>query len=91
LFFDRFFKLNKLAEHDLYSWGRGEYAVFGDGSNKNAKVPTKNESVKRIRDTEGIVIRRIKSCASQTLALTGNYDIITLININRGWSSLWLG
>lgn len=68
------------SEHDLYSWGRGEYAVFGDGSNKNAKVPTKNESVKRIRDTEGIVIRRIKSCASQTLALTED-------GVLYGWGS----
>jgi len=63
-----------LAAHDLYSWGRGEYAVFGDGSNKNLKSPTKNESVKRIRDTEGVIIKKIKSCGSQTLALTG-YNI----------------
>lgn len=58
------------AQHDLYSWGRGEYAVFGDGNNKNLKAPVKNESLQRMKDTEGVVFKRIKSCASQTLGLT---------------------
>lgn len=63
--------INKLAEHDLYSWGRGEYAVFGDGNNKNLKAPAINESLHRMKNTENILFKRIKSCASQTLGLTG--------------------
>lgn len=62
---------NQIAQHDLYSWGRGEYAVFGDGNNKNLKGPVRNESLLRMKDTEGILFKRIKSCASQTLGLTG--------------------
>lgn len=68
------------AEHDLYSWGRGEYAVFGDGNNKNLKSPALNESLHRMRKTEGILFKRIKSCASQTLGLTEDGSLY-------GWGS----
>ena len=70
--------LNKLAQHDLYSWGRGEYAVFGDGNNKNLKAPVRNESLLRMKETEGILFKRIKSCASQTLGLTGTFVLTTI-------------
>jgi alpha-tubulin suppressor-like RCC1 family protein len=27
---------------DVYNWGNGEYAAFGDGNNKNYEIPVKN-------------------------------------------------
>ena len=51
--------------------------MFGDGNNKNLKVPTLNESITRMRETEGLVIKSIKSCGSQTLALAGTTQHIS--------------
>lgn len=30
-------------KNEVYNWGNGEYAAFGDGNNKNYDLPTKNE------------------------------------------------
>ena len=58
-----------IANHDLYYWGRGEYGVFGDGSNSDQKLPQVNGFIQRIRKSDNVTFKKIKSCASQTLAL----------------------
>jgi len=35
---------------DLYTWGRGEYAVFGDGDTHSRGLPVLNESIRRLRN-----------------------------------------
>lgn len=39
-------------KNQVYNWGNGEYAVFGDGNNKNYDVPTLNEHFEYLRDEE---------------------------------------
>jgi len=34
----------------LYTWGRGEYAVFGDGDTHSRGLPVLNESIRRLRN-----------------------------------------
>jgi hypothetical protein len=58
-----------IAKYDLYNWGRGEFAVFGDGNNKNLKSPALNESIKRMKEDEKLTIKHIKSCYSYTMAI----------------------
>jgi len=35
---------------DLYSWGRGEYQVFGDGYSKSVEFPRLNETIRALRE-----------------------------------------
>ena len=56
-------------EGDLYSWGRGEYQVLGDGNSKEAKYPRLNESILGLRMEKGIRIVKMKSVKRTTACL----------------------
>lgn len=60
-----------IAENDLYSWGKGHHGVFGTGSFADLKVPTLNETIREIREHDGIRIKKVKACNYYTLALFG--------------------
>lgn len=49
-------------KNEVYNWGNGEYAVFGDGNNKNYHVPHLNEHFKYLSEVEKIEVKKIKSC-----------------------------
>jgi alpha-tubulin suppressor-like RCC1 family protein len=81
-------KNNRLAENDIYNWGKGHHGVFGVGSHADLKVPTLNEGIKEIRDHDGIKVTKIKSCNYSTLALFGlEYFRFKLKVLDDG--SLW--
>jgi len=67
-----FFSLALNSNEDLYYWGRGEYGVFGDGSNSDQKLPQVNDFIKKVIRADGISFKKIKSTASQTLALAND-------------------
>lgn len=60
-----YFALN--ANLDLYGWGRGDYGVFGDGNNKTAMLPRKNEIIESMKKDQQLHVKRIKSCNRYTV------------------------
>jgi len=89
---NKFPNKNFLANHDLYYWGRGEYGVFGDGSNKDQKLPQVNDFIQRLKKYENLTFKQIKSCASQTLGLASKTSLFSSnSSVYRRWNSLGLG
>jgi Regulator of chromosome condensation (RCC1) repeat. len=62
---------NPKADSDLYNWGRGKHGVFGNGSQADLKVPALNDTIKELREHNGIRITKLKACDNYTLALFG--------------------
>lgn len=52
---------------DLFGWGQGDYGVFGDGNNKTALLPRKNEIIESMKSEQKLFIKRIKSCNNYTV------------------------
>lgn len=67
-------------QDDIFNWGNGEYAAFGDGANKNYEVPTLNEHFKYLREEEHLKVKKMKSCESYSVALMKN-------GLLYGWGS----
>jgi alpha-tubulin suppressor-like RCC1 family protein len=67
-------------KNEVYNWGNGEYAAFGDGNNKNYDVPTKNEHFDYLFEEEKMMIKKVKSCESYSVALMDNGKLY-------GWGS----
>jgi hypothetical protein len=57
---------------DIYNWGNGEYAAFGDGNNKNYELPAKNEHFEYLLGEEKMAVQKLKSCESYSVALMDN-------------------
>lgn len=70
-------KENKsIGNHDLFSWGTGKRGAFGDGHYENYKTPHLNETIKEIREHDGIKVKTLKSRNHSTLALFGKIFIL---------------
>ena len=67
-------------KNEVYNWGNGEYAAFGDGNNKNYEVPTLNNHFEYLREEEKLEVKKIKSCESYSVALMQNGKLY-------GWGS----
>ena len=59
-------------KNEVYNWGNGEYAAFGDGKNKNYDLPTRNEHFDYLFEEEKFKIKKVKSCESYSVALMDN-------------------
>ena len=42
--------------NELFHWGRGDYGVYGDGSNSNLKSPVKNSYFEHLKQ-DGLTIK----------------------------------
>lgn len=57
------------SSKNIYMWGRGEYGVFGDGSNKQRVTPKINGALRDYRLEKGLSVEVIKSCNYYSSAL----------------------
>ena len=65
---------------EIYNWGNGEYAAFGDGANENYYVPTLNNHFEYLRTEEALKVKKMKSSESYSVALMKNGKLY-------GWGS----
>jgi len=72
------------ADSDLYNWGRGKHGVFGNGSQADLKVPALNDTIKELREHNGIRITKLKACDNYTLALFDDGSLWGWGNNNQG-------
>ena len=63
--------LNEIG--DLYSWGRGEYAVFGDGDTQSRPLPILNKSIRRMKEKDGKTIKKMKVVGNTTGVLMSKF------------------
>jgi alpha-tubulin suppressor-like RCC1 family protein len=68
------------SKNEIYNWGNGEYAAFGDGNNKNYDSPTLNKHFEYLRSEEKLAIKKVKSAESYSIALMDNGKLY-------GWGS----
>jgi len=54
---------------DIYNWGRGEYGVFGDGSNKSLKTPHFNDNFERMKVDDNLTVVKLSSANNYSVAL----------------------
>lgn len=88
---------NYSEKGEIYNWGRGEYGVFGDGSNKSLKTPHFNENFERMKVDEKLSVVTMKSCNNYSVALMSkkkprSYPLSYIfLFIYRRWWTLWMG
>lgn len=68
---------------DIYTWGRGEYGVLGNGSNQYSLVPELNEDFAMLKD-EGINVVKIDCADEYTAVLTDSGEVYTFGKNDRG-------
>ena len=73
---------------DLYTWGRGEYAVFGDGDIHSRGLPIINQSIKRLRKNYGKIVIKMKAVGNTTAVLMSK-SLTTFANIFQDDGTLY--
>jgi alpha-tubulin suppressor-like RCC1 family protein len=71
------------SDGDVYTWGRGQYGVLGNGSNLLSLVPELNEDFKILKD-EGINVVKIDSADDYTAILMDNGEVFAFGKNDRG-------
>lgn len=68
---------------DLYTWGRGQYGVLGNGTNQYCLTPTLNEDFAIMKE-DGINVVKIDAADEYTAVLMDNGDVYTFGKNDRG-------
>lgn len=55
--------------NQVYNWGRGEFSVFGNGSNSNRQLPVLNSHFEYLRDQENLTVKKLQSRGNYSMAL----------------------
>jgi hypothetical protein len=62
----------------IYTWGRGNYGVLGNGSNKYSLVPELNEELEIVKVEENLALIKIDAADEYSAVLTGKIYVLTL-------------
>lgn len=68
----------------LYTWGRGNFGVLGNGSNAYSLEPTLNEDVEILREDDGLKAVKIDSADDYTSILMDNGEVYGFGKNDRG-------
>lgn len=68
---------------EVYTWGRGQYGVLGNGSNQYSLVPELNEDFEILKD-DGINVVKIDAADDYTAVLMDNGEVYTFGKNDRG-------
>ena len=79
------------TEGDLYTWGRGQYGVLGNGSNALSLLPLLNDEMKAVTDESGDRISKIDAADEFTGALTEQGELFVWGKNERGQLGLGSG
>ena len=77
---------------DVYTWGRGEYGLLGNGSNSGSLVPKKNEFIEMyMKEDPDNEIVKIDCADEYTGALTKGGDLYVWGKNNQGQLGIGAG
>jgi len=71
------------SEGDVYTWGRGQYGVLGNGSNQYTLTPELNEDFMMLKE-EGINVVKIDSADDYSAILMDNGEVYVFGKNDRG-------
>lgn len=74
----------------MYTWGRGQHGVLGNGSNSYSLQPELNQDIAALKE-EGIKIVKIDSAEDFTAALTDAGEVYVFGKNDRGQLGIGAG
>lgn len=81
-----------LEQGEVYSWGRGEYGLLGNGSNSGSLIPLKNEFIEMyMKEDPDNEIVKIDCADEYTGALTKGGDLYVWGKNNQGQLGIGAG